>query len=261
MKQKMPQKNHLDTIKYRKDPIIEVVCEFRFIPRSEWEPGIPDLIHERVKETFPRRDILRIVESAIRSEAEGLEQRIQIGERVRLLSSDGAVFIQIGPNLLAINHLKPYPTWEKFLPLIQQGFEAYCQVAEPKGIQRIGLRYINRFNFRSSPTNLKTYFRFRPEYPPPLEKAPFISFRVGTTALYEGERDQLTVHLISAPPEPPHQLAAILDLDYATRGPGAIALDEVVEWLTRTAHVHIQEAFEACLTEELKQEFEPEQES
>ena len=41
--------------KYRKSPIVEVVCEFRFLPGEPWDAAIPGLVYSKLADVFPKR--------------------------------------------------------------------------------------------------------------------------------------------------------------------------------------------------------------
>jgi len=55
--------------------------------------------------------------------------------------------------------------------------------------------------------------------------------------------------------ETPATIAVILDLDYFLVKPGEVALDNVFEWVD-VAHDRVEKAFEACITDQLRQRFE-----
>jgi len=81
------------------------------------------------------------------------------------------------------------------------------------------------------------------------------AFICGIQVLFEGSRDTLRLQLASTSAKDPNITAAILDLDYFLVKPGAVALDEVLEWLN-VAHERVLECFEASIAEGLKETFE-----
>src|SRR5207248_2240788 len=118
---------------YKNPPIIEVLCEFQFEQDSPWDLAIPGIIYDRVQKSFPiRRQAARIT---IELSAQG-EAGPQLSSKTltQFWSESEQSLIQVGAYLLSVNHLKPYPSWEKFLPLIEEGFNAYREVANPKSI-------------------------------------------------------------------------------------------------------------------------------
>ena len=148
--------------KYKNPPVIEAVCEFRFEPGSPWDLAVPGLVYEQVRDTFPKRRAIRDVQFGLKQLDAGLEQEVKTTERVRFLREDEKAFMQVGPDQVAIHHLKPYPSWLKFRPLIDKGFSAYRKAVSPKGIQRIGLRYINRIEISGKEVDLEDNFEFYP---------------------------------------------------------------------------------------------------
>lgn len=240
--------------RYNNPPIIEALCELRFEPSLPWDLAIPGLVYERVRDDFRKRRQVRAFETSVSASPEGLEQQVRTTDRIQFLREDERALIQVGPDLLAVNHLKPYPTWQEFLPLIQTSFSAYCEAANPKGIRRIGLRYINRIEVPGPSIEMEDHFLFYPFVGPnlPQEHGPFI---VGIQIPYEGTRDVLRLQLTNATTETPDIVPVMLDLDYFLTKPGEVSLAAISEWL-EIAHGHVEEVFEACITDRLRQMFE-----
>jgi uncharacterized protein (TIGR04255 family) len=240
--------------RYNNPPIIEALCELRFEPSLPWDLAIPGLLYEKVQDDFPKRRQVRAFETSVSASPEGVEQQVRTADRMQFLREDERALIQVGPDLLAVNHLKPYPTWQEFLPLVQKGFSAYREAANPKAIRRIGLRYINRIEIPGPSVDMEDYFLFYPFVGPnlPQEHGPFI---VGIQIPYEGARDVLRLQLANASAETPDVVPVMLDLDYFLTKPGEVPLAAISEWL-EIAHNHVEEAFEACITDRLRQMFE-----
>jgi uncharacterized protein (TIGR04255 family) len=240
--------------RYRNPPVIEALCEFRFEPSAPWDLAIPGLVYEKIREGFPKRRQAKVFEVSLAAGPTGVEQRVLPTDRMQFLREDEKALIQVDRDLLAVNHLRPYPTWQEFLPLIRQGFDAYRQVASPKGVRRIGVRYINRIEIPGQRLELEDYFEFRPfvGLNLPQEFGPFI---VGIQASFENSRDSLRLQMASAAIEAPDTVAFMLDLDYHLSQPGQVLLDNVFEWM-EVAHRHVEEVFEACITSRLREMFE-----
>lgn len=240
--------------RYKNPPIVEALCEFQFEPDSPWDLVIPGLIYEEVRDTFPKRRQARVLDLSILAGPEEVEQQVRTMDRMQFLREDEKALIQVGPHFLSVNHLELYPSWEEFLPLIKMGLKAYRDVAGPKNMHRIGLQYINRIEFAGQRIDLADYFEFRPFIGPnlPQEHGPF---RVGLQVPYENSRDILKIELKSTTRTKPDTIATMLDLDYFLIKPGEVALDNVFEWVD-VAHGHVEDAFEACITDRLRQIFE-----
>ena len=239
--------------KYKTPPIIEAVCELRFSPDSPWDMAMPGLVYERVKEIFPIRRQKKVISVGASADERGLEQKFEISDRMQFWKEDQKALIQIGKNLLSINHLAPYPSWDEFFRLIKLSYEAYRKVVNPKNIHRIGLRYINRIEFSSSVLELSDYFEFYPYVGSKLPKD-YSAFIVGIQVPYNNWRDVLKIQLTSGKVDKPNKIAIILDLDYFLIKPGEVKLEEALEWI-ESAHGHIEKNFEACIKDKLREIF------
>ena len=240
--------------KYINPPLIEALCEFQFDSESLWDLTLPGLIYEKLKETFPRRQQLQVTLGVANiPEASGQIGIMPMIPLVRFLDDEGKVLVQLGQNLLTVNHLKPYPSWEEFLPLIRKSFTAYLETAHPKKLQHLGIRYINRIEIPSSHINLENYFQFHPvvskELPQDID-----AFFLAVNISYEESKDTLRIQLTTTDSEVPNTLAIILEISYVFAKPGEVALDSVLEGVD-TAHKHVERAFESCITDELRQIF------
>ncbi len=246
--------------KYKNPPLVEAICEFQFAPTSEWDIAIPGLVYEQLKETFPiREQVSQELEFAVVANAEGgIQPQVRtVAKLVRFVRDDKEALVQLGPHLLSINHLKPYPTWEEYLPLVQRVYDVYQKVAQPQVIGRIGLRYINRIEIPSSTIGLADYFQFYPHLGSGFPKSigPFIT---GVQIAYD-ERDVLQVQLANAVSERVDCISMVLDIDYSLLDPQKMEVGSTQEWL-QVAHDRIEQIFEACLTDKLRTMFEEESE-
>ena len=59
----------------------------------------------------------------ISTNQEEFGQQIGAVPIMRFSNESGNVLIQVGTHLLSVNHLKPYSSWQKFLPLIEDSFD------------------------------------------------------------------------------------------------------------------------------------------
>ena len=239
--------------KYRNPPITEAICAFQFEPDSPWDLAVPGLIYEKIRGTFPKRRQAKVLDVGISPGPRGIRHQFRSSDRIQFSREDEKALIQVGPQNLSIHHLKPYPSWREFSPLIEMGFNAYCEVVEPKNIHRIGLRYINRIEITGEKIKLEDYFRFRPFIDLSLSQD-FNAFIVGIQVPYEDSRDILKLQLTNAVVNRSDILATILDLDYFLGKPGEIPIDNIFKWVN-VAHNHIEEAFEDCITDSVRQIF------
>jgi uncharacterized protein (TIGR04255 family) len=242
--------------RYKNSPIIEALCEIQFEPDSTWDLTVPGLVYERLRDSFPERRQAKVLGVAISPSAEEatVEQQVWATDRMHFVRQDGTALVQIGPHFLAVNHLRPYRSWHDFLPMIQNAFAAYRDVAAPTGIHRVSLRYINRIEFPARTVKLEDYFAFYPFVGPELPQD-YSAFLVGIQVPYEDTQAILQMQSASVGAEVPDTIAMILDLAYSLAKPGEVSLDTVFKWID-TGHKRIDETFEAAITERLRKRFE-----
>lgn len=239
--------------KYKNPPLIEALCEFQFIPTEPYDLTIPGLFYTRIREDFPEKQEQSGIGFTVQGSDTGIEQKITpIPSRVQFFNRDKTRLVQLAPDLLVVNCLKPYPSWEEFKPIIVQNMDIYREIAKPKGFRRIGLRYINVFEFDRLNIELPDYFSYYPLVPEGFPKQ-LDAFLCRTELPYQDERLILTLATIMS--EKPDHLSITLDLDYFMNIPENIKFDVVPSWLDK-AHERVEATFEACIKDELRRNFE-----
>jgi len=243
--------------KYKNPPLVEALCEFQFISSQPWDITIPGLVYERIKDKFPKKEQQLGIGIQLQPTDRGVEHRIEpVPPRIQFRKEDGTALIQIAPDLLVVNQLKPYPTWKNFKSMILEDFNIYREVAKPKGFRRIGLRYINIFEFDKSRVELREYFRYYPSIPDDLPQI-YTSLLVRVEFPFEDDNEILILTLGSMIPSNPNVTSLVLDIDYAMIKPEYIPLDSVCEWLEK-AHKRVEDAFESSITDKSRELFERE---
>ena len=239
---------------YKNPPLAEALCEFQFIPNVPWDLTIPGLIYGRIKDRFPRRKQQAGLGIQLRPTEKGVEHKIEPAPpRVQFLNQGETALVQLAPDLLVVNQLKPYPGWIKFKSLIIDTFNVYREIANPKGIKRIGLRYINIFEFTSKNLRLDEYFNYYPFIPETMPKA-LSSFLVRSEFPYSDEKEVLILQLASIIPRDPDLSSLVLDLDYAMIAPEYISLDDIEGWVEK-AHYEIERTFETAINDKARDLF------
>ncbi len=242
--------------KYKNAPITEVICEFQFETESPWDLAVPGLIYERIRDDFPKRRQRAIYEVSVQTSRQGTQQQLKSINRAQFLREDEKALIEVGQvdeNLISIHHFKPYPSWEKYRPLIKIGFNAY-KIVNPTKVRRIGLRYINRIQLPFQKVTLRDYFNFRPYIGKSLPQDIGL-FIVGIIIPFENFRDHLKLQFTTTSSESSEITPFIIDLDYFTAQPEKVLISDTLNWV-ETAHNNIEKTFEGCITDKLRQIFE-----
>ncbi len=240
--------------KYANPPIVEALCEFQFISTEEWDMTIPGLIYERIKESFPEKKQTLSIGIQMHPTEKGIEHSIElVTPKIQFIKKDKTALIQIAPDLLVVNQLKPYPTWGNFKKMILDNFRIYKAIANPKGLKRISLRYINIFEFQDNKIELQNFFKFYPSIPEDLPKI-YGPFLIKVEFPYDTDSETLVLSLGTTISAKKDVTDLLLDIDYGTTKPESISFDEIPDWLDK-AHDRIERAFEACITNNLKEKF------
>ncbi len=156
--------------RYRNPPIEEAICEFRFKPGPDWNLTIPGKLQTKLGDKYSGKPQQRtVVEVGLEIQA-GQPSELRHGERlgmVQLVTEDGKRMVGVGPDILSITMLRPYHDacrpggsgWEEFQRRIADALDAYWSVAEPIGVFRIGIRYINKIVVPQGTVTVDSYLR------------------------------------------------------------------------------------------------------
>jgi uncharacterized protein (TIGR04255 family) len=157
--------------RYRNPPIEEALVEFRFEPSQEWDLTMPGRLHGELREAYPgkprQQNVVQASLVAQQGQAPNFAVREGLG-KVQLVTEDASRLVAIGPDVLSVHMLRPYQRddevsgWDEFRPRIVAALTGYWNVAEPSGVQRIGLRYINKLVVPESSFEVARYLRAAP---------------------------------------------------------------------------------------------------
>lgn len=244
---------HTRQLKYRYPPIVEAICEFRFSKETNWDPTVPGLVYDRVKDQFPNKETKLGQAIELKADESGFRQNIVPSQRFVMLAEDRKSLIQIGQHVLSINHLKPYPGWEYFKPKIRLAFETLNDITNIQGIDRIALVYIDKIEIPGKEIKLEDYFKFYPylgsDFPP------MFNFIAGCAFLYQDKRDICRLQLTSAMPDNKENSAVILSTEYFLAKKNSIGPDRALDWI-ENAHIVVRDLFKGSITERLESLFE-----
>lgn len=235
---------------YKNAPVVEALCEFRFNKDQEWDWTIPGLIYEKIRDDFPVKKQEKLVAAFEIKGDSGINPippEVAGIDKMRFIRQDKSALLQVGPHLLTVNQLKPYPGWESFKSLISHILQVYNQEAAPTGIDRIGLRYINKFDAQLFPEDIDifSYFNIKPTIP--IERS-LTGFFMRSQLDYSEVDSTLNLVLGNGVEKLRNQDFIMLDLDFHTHN--KLQINTCMNWI-ETAHGFVEEAFKACLSDEL----------
>ena len=235
---------------YRKPPIEQAICEIKFSPSLEWDWTIPGILYEQIKADFPVKKQAQSLEFTLNPKELSLVQEFKgAAGPMQFLRPDHSEMVQVGPDLLSMHVISSYRNWESFFARISSICTLYQKITTPKGIQRVGLRYVNRIGFQETAFELTDYFNYYPHLPETMEQAhgPFL---LGVLFPYNNGRDYLNAKMATV------TKGFTLDLDYYLAKPNAVEIGDLPEWISG-AHEKIEQMFESCITEKTRSMFDP----
>lgn len=240
---------------YRKPPILEATFECHFEPSESWSLASPASLFEHLKTDYPAEPTIISAGNleVIAQEGAGLPsfRVLPQAQRYQFASLDGLHLVRIGQQLLSVHVLAPYPGWLAFRARIVQALQAYIEITKPIGVGRVSLRYVNQINLGKEPAELSDYFRI------PFEPPEGLDFTVSSFFLrFEAIRPDRRKLIQSFASLPGETVAVILDLDLIREQfNGHADFDQSIMHEVDSLREIEQEAFEALITDKLRETF------
>jgi uncharacterized protein (TIGR04255 family) len=232
----------------KNSPIQEVACEFRFKVNNVLSAENINLFSEEIAILFPIRKKGASTNFEVKIDSSKSELEKKVFEFDQFFSTDEKCFIQLDQERLSIHKIQPYDSWTKLLPYISLAYTSYLKLFNPTEINRLGLRYINRFRIPGKDINLVDHFFIVPGILNPRLPPQMMSFMVGSIFELNDNNDNLKVQLMSELTTP-EVTQFMFDLDYSLVKPESIQLSDtgINQWLN-LAHTNIEEFFFNSLT-------------
>jgi uncharacterized protein (TIGR04255 family) len=237
---------------YKNPPLAEAICEIRLEYEQEWDWTIPGLFWQEIKEEFPRKRNVSTVQFQVANEGPDVNQSFRNSlSRMQFGSEDRKRVVQVGPTGIIINLVNYYSTWAEFKSLINRLLDVYLRIAPVKSIHGVAVRYINKIDLTGGESGLQKYLRV---LPPLLDGLPRLisNFVVRTDYVFEEEHAALGVTLASDPEidEP----IFLLEFTFQSEDGLQFSFANVYDWI-EMAHSNIETAFEASITDALRERF------
>lgn len=234
-----------------KRPVTEALCEFFFIPQEAWDMTIPGIIYSSIQDKFPIKK-QEVGKGAFLKTEKGVEKHIDpIPPRLLFFNQAEDMLIQVSPNVLSINVFRPRVKWGLFKQLIKYALSRYIKAAEPEGFDKIGLRYITRFDIDDNPSNMDDYLTIYPQIPPEFPHA-YEEYDLSLRINYKEKRDYLLLHSeLMEIDEKKKSISLLLDLNYSMDKRNGVKRNQLEEWLD-SAHNELNKLMISSLTEKTK---------
>jgi uncharacterized protein (TIGR04255 family) len=237
---------------YQNPPIVEALMEV-FFTGAQRGLAVRDAFFARIRARFPTERLLNQAGVEVNLVPGQTSARLSQGEpRFQFLTQDESQMVQLGPDLLVFNQVRsdpqvPYPRFEQWRPIVLEMLALYREVAQPTGVDRLGVRYINRLVIPHPSMRMEDYFTVYPQVPDTLgaRHGPFL---MNLELAAPREEHQLLFTLGSTPVEQPGSMAYLLDLyDILPLGPSD-PFESIPKRLDE-AHDNIVTTFEHTITD------------
>lgn len=206
---------------------------------------------------FPKMEPRRMAQALIKVDAQRFQPPVvqDLGMQGYFFkAADERMVAQFRVDGFTFNWLRPYTSWQELFPLVLELWQRYSAVAQPEGIIRLALRYINRIPLPLGEISFETYLRSAPVIPSELPQ--FVSNFLTRLTIHDRDMD-IAAHITQAleVKVSERQQAVILDIDtfkessFAT---DALAVEETFHRLRDFKN----RIFFSSLTEEALRQFE-----
>jgi hypothetical protein len=241
--------------KYAQPPLEEALCEFRLAKDVRWDLTVPGLLYEKIKNYFPEKEQRLVQEVKINQEHGKFRQEVQTTEILVFYNQNRNILTQVGPGMVVLNVLKPYPGWEFFKQTILFVWENLLSILPISRLEHASLRYINIINLPSYEEKLEEYLQFYPYLGPELPQEKQL-FTIGVEFSYEDDTDHCKL-ILSTSNKKQEKPTFMLDIEYFTYKLNSLSAESFLSWLEK-AHEVIEKIFEGCITDKLRKTFKEE---
>lgn len=152
-------------------PIVEAVLDFRTRLPAGLNSEALDAAASEVSVDYPTRKQQWMIEGSFAFAIEG-DQPVSSSSRrpngFVYHSKDGKQVAQFRLDGFTFSRLAPYTSWDEVVPEAFRLWNIYRRVAQPEGLFRVGVRYINRIRLPEAPRELNDLLTSAPQVPPGL---------------------------------------------------------------------------------------------
>jgi uncharacterized protein (TIGR04255 family) len=215
-----------------KAPIVEAAIDIRARAETPWsETTVKAQIEQKVAD-YSYLDSQQVFRHQLTLNAgKPLEQTVEnVGWKgLRIQSSDHLHIAQFNRDGFVFSRLRPYASWVQLEEEALKIWATYEDLARPTQVQRLGLRFINRFDLPPNDLAFEDYLQPAPT-PPKNFDVPFHGFMHHDSLAVPGNPYIVNVvRTIQALPE--QSVALILDIDAFTVAPFELNREELVRRL------------------------------
>lgn len=141
----------VERVIYKNNPLINVICQFRFPPILKIDSDTPANFQEEIRNKFPmyieKRELVQQIASPTDAPiiVNQLLSKQSSGKNHEFLSENGLCKVNLTRTFITLSTSK-YERWEVFLQSFIEVLDAFIKTYSPPFFTRIGLRYVDIFD-------------------------------------------------------------------------------------------------------------------
>ena len=231
-------------------PITEAVIDLQVEFLYEMTLSILTDLKRSIKSDYPVCDEIVAVEGEIEAGSSVAARASQTLIGYRFSSGDRKQILQARLDGFTFSRLAPYDKWETFRDEARRLWELYRAVANPKSVNRVAVRYINRLNLPLPLSDFKDYLRTVPEVSPDLPQG-LSDYFMQLQIPQEDLDGMLLLNEAIISPLGDNVISVLLDINLFCNG--NFPSEEDMHWnLLEKFRVRKNEVFEACITDKTR---------
>lgn len=239
---------------YRRPPIVEALCTLRFASAFEWDPTVPGRLYERLASDYPelpKQEELVAPDFSAKSDSEGPGVTLRKPSS-RITFRNQNKLVTVRENAIGIHCLAPYEGWPSLRKRVEDALAAYEEVASPKGVEELTVRYVNRVDIPGRDLDFTDYFTIGQSLPPAFP-AILTGFFDRVNMRYEDIPADINFTWTSLVDSPSEDIMSfILDFDLLYRE--GCAISDALKTLDEL-HDREKNAFESVIKQPLREVF------
>jgi uncharacterized protein (TIGR04255 family) len=240
----------------RNAPIVEAIIDFRVSLPIDFPSETLYSARDRLRRDYPKAEERKSFEALFQLAGvqSATAQTRELGfHGVWLKSEDEKNIAQFRVDGFTFNRLNPYTSWEEIVPEAMKLWGIYVEIARPRAVSRLALRYINRLPLPGPGIELNTYILTAPKIP---ETVPQVVSTFSTRTVLEHPERRLMANVaqvLEASMESPSR-SLLLDIDAYRVGDTEVS-DEEVRRVLEALRLYKNQIFFGSLTEDYVMSF------
>jgi len=233
-------------------PIVEAVIDFRVVRDEHVSPETFAGLGPSIGKQYTQEDLIQSIHARFGVDHGKFQEPLQMQTDLGWRYQAGTEVAQYRVDGFTFSKIEQYETWEKVSEGAFRLWGIYVDVAKPRQVSRVAVRYINRMRLPAT-SDLSRYLEAPPRIPEPAPQA-IREFLTRLVVNDEKRKVSAMVVLALEPQTSPDEISLFLDIDAfceVKEQPKDPGLSAVFEQLRRLKN----DIFFASITEEIVEKY------